>query len=272
MTPLERTLNFIQGKAVDKVPFHPLVMQFAARYAGVPYRDYCLDYGRKCDANLRTAEDFGIDWMHVGGHPYTEAQDYGLDVKYPEDSLPLERGHLINGESDFDKVRLLDVENCQHMMGRVEGVETCAERAGNYMTIFGWAEGPMAEYADLRGLSSACTDLIDFEPQVKEMMAIIVENMKKWITLQVQAGAHVIGIGDFYRKRGEFESAAERYRMLLNEYPGLGFDAATLYKLGVCYLEMNRDKEAERIFQSILQNYEGDKFASKAEKLIEAIE
>ena len=196
MTSLERTLRFIEGKSVDKVPFHPLVMQFAAAYAGISYRDYCLDYSKKCDANLKTAEDFGIDWIHVGGHPYTEAEDYGLEVEYPENSLPMERGLLINGESDFGKVRLLEIENCRGMMGRVEGVAICAERAGDYMAICGWAEGPMAEYADLRGLSGACMDLIDFGPQIKEIMAILAENTRNWITLQVQAGAQLFGIGD----------------------------------------------------------------------------
>jgi outer membrane protein assembly factor BamD len=89
-----------------------------------------------------------------------------------------------------------------------------------------------------------------------------------WRELRRKLAEHVIGIGDFYRKRGEFESAAERYRMLLNEYPGLGFDAATLYKLAMCYWEMNRRIEAERIFQSIVQNFEGNEFAAKAEERI----
>ena len=89
-----------------------------------------------------------------------------------------------------------------------------------------------------------------------------------WRELRRRLAQHVIGIADFYRKRGEYESAAERYRMLLNEYPGLGFDAATLYKLGVCYWEMNRSAEAERIFQSIVQNFEGDEYADQAEKRI----
>ena len=60
--------------------------------------------------------------------------------------------------------------------------------------------------------------------------------------------------------------------MLLNEYPGLGYDAATLYKLGVCYLEMNRKAEAERIFQSIVQNFEGDDYAEKAEDRIKSMQ
>lgn len=89
-----------------------------------------------------------------------------------------------------------------------------------------------------------------------------------WRALRRQLAEHINGIADFYMKRSEYESAAERYRMMLNEYPGLGFDAATLYKLGVCYWEMNRKAEAERIFQSIVQNYEGNEYSAKAEKRI----
>jgi outer membrane protein assembly factor BamD len=89
-----------------------------------------------------------------------------------------------------------------------------------------------------------------------------------WRSLRRQLAKNVVGIGDFYMKREEYESAAERYRMLLNEYPGLGFDAATLYKLGVCYWEMNRKEEAERIFQSIVQNFESNEYVAKAEERI----
>lgn len=94
------------------------------------------------------------------------------------------------------------------------------------------------------------------------------EGEKLWRSLRHELAENVIGIGNFYMKRKEYESAAERYRMLLNEYPGLGFDAETLYQLGVCYWKMNRKQEAERIFQSIVQNFEGNEFAAKAEKRI----
>ena len=71
-------------------------------------------------------------------------------------------------------------------------------------------------------------------------------------------------IGDFYMKRDEWESAAERYRTLRNEYPGLGLDAIALYKLGVCYQEMNRLDEAVDIYQAVVQNYQDSDAASDA--------
>jgi outer membrane assembly lipoprotein YfiO len=41
-----------------------------------------------------------------------------------------------------------------------------------------------------------------------------------WRELQTRLATNVEGIADFYYERGEYEAASERYRALLNEYPG----------------------------------------------------
>ena len=89
-----------------------------------------------------------------------------------------------------------------------------------------------------------------------------------WRELRTRLAQNVNDIADFYFDRDEWESAAVRYRSQLNEYPGLGLDAEALYRLGVCYSHMNRLQEAERIFQSIVQNYENSGFAENAEEQI----
>jgi outer membrane protein assembly factor BamD len=85
-----------------------------------------------------------------------------------------------------------------------------------------------------------------------------------WRELRGTLADQVKRIGDFYMRRGEWESAAERYRTLLNEYPGLGLDAEALYKLGVSYQEMNRVDEAVSIYQAVVQNYQDSDVASDA--------
>jgi outer membrane protein assembly factor BamD len=91
-----------------------------------------------------------------------------------------------------------------------------------------------------------------------------------WRELRTRLGKSVMMIADFYMKRDEWQSAADRYRSVLNEYPGLGLDADALYKLGVCYTRMDLEDEAERIFQVILENYEGTEVADAAADLIPA--
>jgi outer membrane protein assembly factor BamD len=91
-----------------------------------------------------------------------------------------------------------------------------------------------------------------------------------WRSLRTRLGSHVMHIGDFYLQREEFQSAAERYRKVLNEYPGLGLDPEALYKLGLCYDQMHREDEASRIFQVILDNYGDTELAEAAAELLPA--
>lgn len=85
-----------------------------------------------------------------------------------------------------------------------------------------------------------------------------------WRELQTQLAESVEGIADFYFDREEYEAASERYRALLNEYPGLGFDARVLFKLGRCYAELRRQDEADRIYRTIVAHYADTEYAIRA--------
>jgi outer membrane protein assembly factor BamD len=91
-----------------------------------------------------------------------------------------------------------------------------------------------------------------------------------WRELRTRLAKHTMQVGDFYLGESEYPSAAERYRALLNQFPGVGLDAEALYKLGLCYTRMNRSDEAQQIFQVILQNYEGSDVAEAAADLVPA--
>jgi outer membrane protein assembly factor BamD len=89
-----------------------------------------------------------------------------------------------------------------------------------------------------------------------------------WRDLQIRLAENVEGIADFYRSRQEYEAAAERYRSLLNEYPGFGLDARVLFKLGGCYESLNRIDEADRIFRTIVAHYGETRWAFEARSRI----
>jgi outer membrane protein assembly factor BamD len=91
-----------------------------------------------------------------------------------------------------------------------------------------------------------------------------------WRELRTRLGTSVMNIGNFYMERSEYRSAADRFRSVLNEYPGLGLDAEALFKLGLCYREMNLGDEAARIFQVILENYQGSEVAAAAQDFVPA--
>ena len=198
MNGLERTLAFISGNPVDRPPVHPILMRWAARHAGVKYRDYILSPSAKTSATIRCAEEFDLDWVTVLSDPWTEASAFGIELDYPEDDLPVDLGgHLPDVESAalLQPYKPLDHIRCRN---RIEEIRIFKQLVGDSKFIVGWVEGPVAEYADLRGISEAAMDFLDDPDACRQAMDVIVESALEFITLQIEAGAHCIGIGDAF--------------------------------------------------------------------------
>lgn len=198
MTGLQRTLDFLAGQPVDRPPFHPIIMRWAARYAGVKYRDFCLDYRAKTDAMIRCADDFGIDWVTVMSDPWAEAEAFGVRVEYPEDNLPVDVGGRLPDLEAAAALRPYQPLDHARCVNRINEIREFKRRVGGKYFIVGWVEGPVAAYADLRGLSEAAMDFLDDPQACGQAMDVIVAAAKTFITLQVEAGAHCIGIGDAF--------------------------------------------------------------------------
>jgi MtaA/CmuA family methyltransferase len=146
---------------------------------------------------IRCARDFDLDWVTVMSDPNAEAEAFGLEIDYPLDNLP----KMAKGQEhvDFDTLKALplpDIDNCRRMLERVNEVAYYRKHVGGRYFIVGWVEGPMAVLTMLRGLTDACYDLYDHEDELASVFALFVENAKRFITRQVEAGADCIGVGD----------------------------------------------------------------------------
>ncbi len=196
MNSLERTIAFIEGRDVDRIPFHPILMRFAARHAGVRYRDFCLDASSKCTANIRCATDFRSDWVNTMSDPYAEAEAFGTLLSYPDNDLPKVIKYAIEEISDIDRLRVLRTEDHPRMRERLAEITEYSRQTPGQFFIAGWVEGPLAEYCDIRDINLAMTDLYEHPAMVHKALDIITESAIDFITLQVRSGAHCIGIGD----------------------------------------------------------------------------
>ena len=196
MNSLQRTIGFINDGKVDRPPFHPIVMRFTAKYAGVNYRDFCLDPETKCAANIKCATDFGYDWVNVMSDPYAEAEAYGVKVEYPLNSLPLAKQYPLSDVSGYGKLKIPVISEHERLMARIREIEIYKREVGDKYFITGWVEGPLAEYCDLKDISAALMDFYENPAEMEKALDLITEFSIRYITAQVKAGAHCIGIGD----------------------------------------------------------------------------
>jgi len=196
MTSLERYQAMLDGRPVDHLPRVPILMQFAARHIGASYADFCRDHRVKVEANIRCAEDFGIDEVDVMSDPYSETQGFGTEIVFEGDATPRCLRLPLEDTTDLSVLARPDPQSSTRMREIVRTVEAYRERVGGQMAIMGWVEGPIAEAADLRGVGTFLLDLLDDPDWCCELMDLCTDVAIDFARAQIDAGADTIGIGD----------------------------------------------------------------------------
>jgi uroporphyrinogen decarboxylase len=119
-----------------------------------------------------------------------------MEFDYPENGVGKPKDLLIKKPDDINLIKPLDLESSERTKDRIDSVAKMAAQTGQTHSVLGWVEGPLAEYADLRGLETALMDLMDKPEMFLKAANLIVENAVSFALAQVRAGADMIGIGD----------------------------------------------------------------------------
>jgi MtaA/CmuA family methyltransferase len=188
----------IQGKPVDRLPLMAITMMLAADQIGRKYREYALDHRIMVEAQVRTAEKFGLDYVSGISDPAREAADLGAKIKFFDNQPPAidETNALLHDKSLLGKTRVPDPATTPRMGDRIQAMALFRERVGRQYPIEGWVEGPCAQGANLRGINTLMMDFFDDPAFVRDLFAFVVELESRFAARQVEAGADIIGVGD----------------------------------------------------------------------------
>src|SRR5690606_10084951 len=158
------------------------------------YRDYYLDHRVLVEAQLVVARLVPVDQVSTISDPFRESTAFGAQFDWPENGVGIPR-HPLPLESG-DRLEPFDPYACERTRDRIDAVAALARAVGSTHSVLGWVEGPLAEYADLRGLDQALLDLMD-EPQRFERVAdVLISSAVRFAQAQIDAGADMIGVGD----------------------------------------------------------------------------
>lgn len=183
---------------MDRLPLMPITMMFACGQIGARYRDYCTDYRVSVEAQMRTAQTFGFDYVNTMSDPAREAADCGAVVEY-FDQQPVaivEDQALLADKTRLASLKIPDPLGGGRMHNSLKGLALLKERVGQEKLIEGWVEGPVAEGADLRGINTLMLDFFDDAAFVRDLFAFVIEMELRFAHEQLKAGADVIGVGD----------------------------------------------------------------------------
>ncbi|HAM70493.1 MAG TPA: uroporphyrinogen decarboxylase [Verrucomicrobiales bacterium] len=198
MNSRERLIAHLQGRPVDRLPFMPITMQYAADLLGVHYHDYVTDHRVLVEAQLKASSLLGADHVSCISDPAREAADCGAAVEYFTDQPPafIEENALLANKLRLATLQMPDPLGGGRMLDRVRGVALFKQRIGGEKLIEGWIEGPCAQGADLRGINTLMLDFFDDPGFIRDLFGWVVEMELRFARAQVDAGADLIGIGD----------------------------------------------------------------------------
>jgi uroporphyrinogen decarboxylase len=191
-----------------KPVFQPILMHFAARYAGYSYREFASDYRVLVRSNMKCMEDFQLDALWLISDPYRETAAFGAEVTFPEEGVPQCRKPLVKSIDDILSLKNPDVHGSERTLDRIRAGEELARLAGGKVPLIGWIEGPLAESCDLAGVSEVLLRLIVEPDFVRRLIEKTLVTARHFARAQVEAGCTIIGVGDAICS----QVSAENYR------------------------------------------------------------
>ena len=201
MKSLERIRGLVAGEPIDHLPAQPLVMQLAARHAGLDYNHYVTHGERLAEAQLAMAEEYGIDCLMQCSDPAREL----IDIAGGDDSSVewattgpaiVEERALVRDKSTLGTLRVPDPLAPGRMRDRIESIEALRRMAGPDVSVVGWVEGPLALGAEMRGLSMVMMDTYEDPGFLDELFDFTSQVARAYWKPQVEAGADTIGMSD----------------------------------------------------------------------------
>jgi MtaA/CmuA family methyltransferase len=196
MNSLQRLENVLSAQPVDRIPNFDIFMTRAAHHIGAKLSDYYLDYHVLCQANLAVLQEFELDIVQAISDPYREAADIGLEVEFPPDNLPVCKKPLIGIRDELKRVRFPVNSFGRRMTDRLDGVSLLRDAVGDSVPVMGWVEGALAEAGDLLGMHGLMIALVKQPTWLKDLLERCVEVEIAFASAQIDAGTHLIGLGD----------------------------------------------------------------------------
>ena len=193
----QRCLAAIRGEAPDRTPLFPLLMSFAARHLGVSYRSFAGEGRVLAQAQLKAADDFGLDAITVCSDAFRIAADLGGELVFPEQSPPHLALPLVSRGADIARLGRPDpLASGSRMADRVAAARELSLAAGDSLLVLGWVDMPFAEACSACGVSEFMLMLCDDPASAHRLLGHLCDVAIDFALAQVAAGVGMIGAGD----------------------------------------------------------------------------
>jgi len=197
MNKKEIFLDFLNsGPQNGCIPFHPILMHFAARSNNSTYGEFASDHRVLAESNIRCMEQFDLDWVELISDPYRETAAFGAQIKFIPEGVPICLSPILKTTADIHNLKNPDVYKSPRTLDRIEAAILYQKLLKGTVPVFGWIEGPLAEACSLAGVGNMLVMLMTDPDFCDFLLDKCMITAKEFAKAQIDAGCDVIGIGD----------------------------------------------------------------------------
>lgn len=205
MNALERVRNACRREPIDRVPVGPFAGFYAARLIGASLRRYVTDGQTIAEAQTALQQKTDQDIVVTAADTYYLAEGFGLTTQLYDDALPTAKGPLLSDLAEVDKLRVPDPHRDGRMPVYLDAVRGLHRALGESVAIRGTGTGPFSLAAYLLGNQAFLTRLAEIEcgmaeptdrQRIHRLLELTTEASLAFLKAQIDAGAHLIYLGD----------------------------------------------------------------------------
>lgn len=178
------------------VPFHPILMHFAARFNNITYGKFASDYRALVESNIKALEFFDMDMVSLISDPYRETSAFGAKIEFIDEGVPRCLNKIIKNIDDVKALKNPDVYKSARTLDRIKGAGLYQNILKGSVPVCGWIEGPLAEACDLAGISEMLVNLMMDPDMSNLLMDKCMITARDFAKAQIEEGCDVIGLGD----------------------------------------------------------------------------
>ncbi|MFZ5470445.1 MAG: outer membrane protein assembly factor BamD [Myxococcota bacterium] len=120
------------------------------------------------------------------------------------------------------------------------------------------------DQAEVKSTLAAMQDFVRNFPKspfVEEAQKLVDESRRR-------LAEHEMSVAEFYRDQKRWPGVVGRYKKVVAEYSGVGFDEEALFGLYEAYLQLNDSAQAKKTLETIVERLPGTGAATKAQRLL----
>jgi uroporphyrinogen decarboxylase len=159
MTPKERMGAYLSGQPVDRLPTVPLILNHAARVAGMTVREHGRNGLKMGQAHVAAFRRYGQDMITIFTDTGVLAEAMGTQLLYVEDDAARVDKPLIDSAEDLPRIIDADPRGGSGMTTYLEAIEHCVAEVGEEVFVGCCFAAPFTTAAGLRGTDRLARDL-----------------------------------------------------------------------------------------------------------------